>query len=431
MMQLFLNKNFSSMFFGRVITNIGDSLYTVAAMWLVYDLGGSTFYTGLAGFLTIFPRFIQFFSGPFIDQIPIRPLLITTQIIQSILLLLIPLAYSLGLLSVTFVLIISPILTTLNMFVYPAQMAAIPRFVEDKDLTKANSYFTLAYQGIEIGCNAIAGVLIVTIGAISIYLLDSMMFLMGAIIFSLIRIPKQTETAKVDKRKETSVSFFKTYCNDLRDGMNILLGKTFSRLLLGVIAINLVGGATFVVLPEFSEQSGGAEIYGLLLMAQAIGSLAGALLAPYLKLERFRLGKIYASAFITSGLLWASSVFSPWIWLMITIYGMAWVPGGVTNILINTCLQKGLPKHLLGRVFSASFSLSGIAMPIGSLIGGILGVMLGSIYVICFSGIVVLLVGLFWMVDKTTRNLPKTVDITEKTFVDNPYEYERKSLIAL
>ncbi|MDQ0175499.1 hypothetical protein ACFOS2_14905 [Bacillus chungangensis] len=168
-MKIFLNKNFSFMFFGRVISNIGDSLYTVAAMWLVYDLGGSTFYTGLAGFLTILPRFIQFISGPLIDRLPIRPLLIITQSIQSILLLFIPIAH--------------------------------------------------------------------------------------------------------------------------------------------------------------------------------------------------------------------------------------------------------YSKHLLGRVFSASFSLSGTAMPIGSLIGGSLGVMIGSIFVISLSGIVVFLVGIFWVVDKTTRSLPKTEDITESTFV--------------
>ena len=81
------------MFLGRIVTNIGDTLYAVAAMWLVFELGGSTFYTGLAGFLTIIPRFVQFFAGPLIDRISIRPLLIVTQIIQSIMLLIIPIAY--------------------------------------------------------------------------------------------------------------------------------------------------------------------------------------------------------------------------------------------------------------------------------------------------------------------------------------------------
>ncbi|MEH7388334.1 MFS transporter [Bacillus sp. JJ1521] len=416
-MRIFMQRNFLFMFIGRVITNIGDSFYTVAAMWLVYDLGGSTFYTGLAGFLTILPRCVQFFSGPLIDRIPIRSLLLYSQIFQGILLLIIPTAHYFNFLSITLVLIITPLVTTLNMFVYPAQMASLPKFVKEKDLTKANSYFTLAYQGIEIGCNAVAGILIVMIGAISIYLLDSVLFMVGAILFSFLRISKDM-TENHEKRGRVSIfASLKIYKDDLKIGIDILLSKPLLRILIGVIAINLVGGATFVVLPEFSEHSGGPEIYGLLLMAQAAGSLSGALLAPYLKVERFGLGKVYSLAFLISGFMWALSVFSPWTWLMIVIYGIAWLPGGVTNILINTCLQKGVPKHLLGRVFSASYSLSGIAMPLGSLLGGYLGVMFGSIFVIFCSGLVIFLVGIFWMVDKTTRSLPKTENINESTFI--------------
>ncbi|TYS59568.1 MFS transporter [Sutcliffiella horikoshii] len=415
-MSIFSNKNFLYMFLGRIVTNIGDTLYAVAAMWLVSDLGGSTLYTGLAGFLTIIPRFIQFFGGPFIDRIPIRPLLIVTQCIQCILLLFIPLAHYFDFLSVALVLIISPIITTFNMLVYPAQMASLPKIVEEKELTQANSLFTFAYQGIETGCNAIAGVLLVGIGAVSIYLLDSVLFLMGALLFSMINSPKEFRKENLTD-KDSFFTNFKKYGIDLKEGIQLLLNKKFSRLLLGVIAINLVGGATFVVLPEFSKQQGGAEVFGFLLMSQALGSLTGALLAPYLGLERFGIGKVYSTAFMLSGILWAVSIYSPWTWLMVIIYGLAWLPGGVTNILINTCMQKGIPKHLLGRVFSASFSLSGIAMPLGSLIGGVLGVMVGGFYVILFSGIVVFLVGAFWMFDKVTQSLPKSEDVTETTFI--------------
>jgi MFS family permease len=206
------------MFLGRIVTNIGDTLYAVAAMWLVSDLGGSTLYTGLAGFLTIIPRFIQFFGGPFIDRIPIRPLLIVTQCIQCVLLLIIPLAHYFDLLSVALVLIISPIITTFNMLVYPAQIASLPKIVEEKELTQANSLFTFAYQGIETGCNAIAGVLLVGIGAVSIYLLDSVLFLMGALLFSMINSPKEFRKENVTD-KDSIITYFKKYVVDLKEGI--------------------------------------------------------------------------------------------------------------------------------------------------------------------------------------------------------------------
>ncbi|WP_026690928.1 MFS transporter [Alteribacter aurantiacus] len=414
-MTLLFNRNFAFMFFGRIITNIGDSLYAVAAMWLVYDLGGSTFYTGLAGFLTIVPRIIQLLGGPFIDRLPVRKLLLTTQLLQAGLLLTIPIASYFGYLTVGLVLVITPLLATLNTFVYPAQMAALPSIVKKEELTKANSYFTVAYQGIDIACNAVAGVLIVVLGAVSIYLLDSLMFLIGAILFSFLRMPRVTTQA--NQKKKDVKEHMRTYGKELSEGVAVLFNKTMSRLLIGVIGINLVGGATFVVLPAFADLKGGAEIYGLLLMAQAAGSLTGALLTPYLKLERFGLGRIYGLAFLCSGLLWASALFSPITWMMVLIYGLAWLPGGITNILIITCLQKGIPKAYLGRVMSAVYSISGIALPVGSLVGGALGVYIGSTAIIFFSGLSVTLIGLFWLLDRNTQALPKIEDIHEHSFV--------------
>lgn len=71
-MDILKNRNFLLLFLGRIFTNIGDSLYYVAAMWLVYKLSGNPFYSGLAGFLTLLPSALQFLTGPFVDRWPIK-----------------------------------------------------------------------------------------------------------------------------------------------------------------------------------------------------------------------------------------------------------------------------------------------------------------------------------------------------------------------
>ena len=40
--RLLRNPDFRRLLLGRLVTNAGDSLYAVAAMWLVYTLSGST-----------------------------------------------------------------------------------------------------------------------------------------------------------------------------------------------------------------------------------------------------------------------------------------------------------------------------------------------------------------------------------------------------
>ena len=48
------NRNFLGLL-GRLVTNAGDSLYAVVAVWLVHDFTGSTVYTGIAEALLLLP----------------------------------------------------------------------------------------------------------------------------------------------------------------------------------------------------------------------------------------------------------------------------------------------------------------------------------------------------------------------------------------
>jgi len=68
-MHLLRNPSFLLLWSGRVVTNIADSIYYIAAMWLVYDLTGDAFYTGslpVIMVLSILPivSFIQQFVYP-------------------------------------------------------------------------------------------------------------------------------------------------------------------------------------------------------------------------------------------------------------------------------------------------------------------------------------------------------------------------------
>lgn len=425
-MEIFKNRNFTLLFVGRILTNIGDSLYAVAAMWLVYNLGGSTLYTGLAGFLSILPRVIQLFSGPIIDRVPLRGLLVYTQLCQALLLLIVPFAYYFDLLTVGLVLSITPILTTLNMWFYPAQLSALPKILDKKQLSQGNSLFSIAYQGIEVACNAVSGALIIVLGAVSLYLWNSLGFFIGALLFTQLRIRTSNTNSTNDGEKPADKNegnhsvparnHVKSYISDMKEGIRLIVATPLSRILFGVIVINAAGGATFTVIPAFANSLGGADIYGFLLMSQACGSLLGAILAPYMKLERVRLGYLFATAFCLAGTVWFLSIFGHYIWLVVLVYGLVWFPGGVTNVIVNTVLQKGVPEKNLGTVFAAASAISGIVMPLGNLIGGSLGVIVASSTVIAGCGITVLIVGICWLLDPVTRRLPAVEQVDTSWF---------------
>ena len=191
----FENATFRRLFVGRVITSVGDSLYFIGAMWLAYSLTGDPFYTGLAGFLTMIPRAFQFLAGPLVDRWSIRRTLVGTQLVQALVVATVPLVHLLGVLTVWHVLAIMPLLSALNQLVYPAQVAALPRILEDEELVAANSAFSIAYQGMDMVANGVGGVLIGLIGAVALFAIDAVTFGMAALVFATLSIPSAGESA--------------------------------------------------------------------------------------------------------------------------------------------------------------------------------------------------------------------------------------------
>lgn len=141
MFSILKQRNYGLLFSGRIVTNIGDSIYFIAAMWLVYDLSGSAFYSGLAGFLTQIPNILQFLIGPLVDRWPIRRTLVWTQALQAVLILLIPLAAWQGFLTVTLVLLLMPLLACIDAFAYPTETKALPLVLKKKNCPPAMHYF--------------------------------------------------------------------------------------------------------------------------------------------------------------------------------------------------------------------------------------------------------------------------------------------------
>lgn len=410
---LLTNKNFIYLFLGRIVTNMGDSIYYVASMWLVFELGNkSTFYTGLVGFLILLPKAMQFFVGPFVDRWRIKKTLIITQILQSILILIIPISYFFDFLTVQMILIIMPCIAFIEEFAYPTQTKALPLILNKSELIKGNSLFSFAYQGVDLVFNAVAGVLVASIGAISLYIVDSITFAIAALFFSLLKIPQDTEHKFLEEKNlQLTIS---SYFKELKMGFLIVFNSLIWVFLIGSSLINFCIGITMAILLSFADTLGGIEIYGLLLTSLSAGSLIGALLGS--TLGKYRVGILSNVCFILGSCSWtfaalvSSPVFSP------IFFGLAWIPIGAINVLFAGVLQSIIPNEILGRVSSVIQSLGVVFMPIGSLLGGYIATLVTSKIVFSFTGVGFLCIAIIWLVHPTLRALPKVKEMSAKTF---------------
>lgn len=405
-MDILKNRNFLLLFLGRIFTNIGDSLYYVAAMWLVYKLSGNPFYSGLAGFLTLLPSALQFLTGPFVDRWAIKNTLVITQVLQCILILIIPITHYFDLLTVQLLLIIMPIVAFIEQFAYPAQSKALPLLLHKTQLLKGNSLFSFAYQGIDLICTTLSGILVALFGAITLYVIDSFTFAITALLFFSLKMPKQTETS-------TSLST-KQYFTDLKEGFSIVFRSLMGVFLIGSVVANFSIGMTMAILPSFADSLGGVKSYGFFLAAISAGSLIGALFSSWV--GKRNVGRVSIIGFATGATFWFLSTIVPFQWLSIFLFGLAWIPIGATNILFATISQIVIPNQYIGRINSVMRSMGTIAMPFGSLIGGYTANVFSSQLIFALASIGILFISLVWLLHPKLRALPKADEISADTF---------------
>lgn len=411
---LWKNKNFLILFLGRVITNIGDSLYYVAAMWLIYQLGGSSLYSGIAGFLILLPASLQFLTGPLVDRWSLKKILVSTQLLQFILIIFIPISYYLDFLTVELILVVVPLATLISQFENPSERKALPMTIDKADLVKGNSLFSFAYQGVDMIFNAIGGVLVASISAIALFIGDSFTFIITAGLFSLLKLHPNAQRSECKKGKSFRMGTVKTYVTELKEGFSIVFHSLLAVFLLGSIICNFALGAAMAILPSFAEYKGGADIYGLLLAAESTGILLGSFSATWI--GRFKVGQFSIIAFTIGSLCWVSASLVPWVSATIILFGIAWIPIGATNVLLGAVQQSVIPEYILARVSSVTYSMSAIAMPIGSLLGGYLASLVGSNIIFAVSGSGLLLISIVWTAYPKLRKLPRSNDMTAATF---------------
>jgi MFS family permease len=414
MVRLYRNPSFVRLFLGRIVTNAGDSIYAVAAMWLVYDLTGSSFYTGIAGFLVFATQPLQVLVGPLVDRWSLRRVLVGTQFVQLVGVLVVPLAAATGHLSVWLVIVLMPVLEFLNQFVYPAQHAALPRIVEKDQLVRANSAFSFAYQGVDMVFNAAAGALIALVGAVTLYLFDAVTFAVALVLFVGLVVTSASDTDESDDAAEVenTETEVKSYLEELKQGFGYIRGSVVLLFLLGAAVLNFAFGMAMAVLPAFADSLGGPVVYGLLTAAMGAGSLVGAVGASLVK--KFPYGRVVIVGNLLSAVFVFAALAVPGLWPTVALFFCSFIPTGTMGVMGSSMLQSAVSDSILGRVMSVRNSVSTLLMPFGALLGGWIATVIGSATVIAGLGVASVFYAVYFLVLPSLRSLPPVAAADEK-----------------
>lgn len=387
-------RDFCRLFFGRLISNCGDSIYTIVLSWYVLEATNSAWYVGLLNFLIFIPNTFSFIFGKKIDSLPKKNLLIFLEWAQLLAVLGIILGITLRSinanlsLAVIFIAVFLASIAGLN--TYTVQDALVPKIISTKDLAKAEMYMSVAYNGTEYVFTAISGFLLSVLSYIPLLLVDVFTFLSSILLFRKISFKE-----KIENENEQT---------DFLSGLRFIWQNkvVFSITLGGAISNFLFGGFNVYQL-LVAKDVGNSTFYGLLVSACAVGTLLGTTVAANFTLKKLNLGKAFwlATAIFGIGIGSSAMVHSRFVLLLIWFVSCMFL--GITHVAQKPILQTEIPNEKLGEVFSAFYTVTIPTLAIGSLVFGYIAKFLSwRLFLVVFT-IFFLLVSFLYFSNKKLR----------------------------
>lgn len=364
-------KNFTLLWSGLIVSNVGTWMQNVATGWLVLQLTDSPLWLGLLGLSFALPMIIlPLVGGAVVDRVHRIRLLYFTQTGAMLVAFALAALTWLHLVNVWHMLMASFLVAALLAFDNPARQALIPDLVPGRDLLNALSLNAATYNGAALIGPALAGVMLGPLGAAALFFLNGVSYL--AVLLALfamrdVRTHSGSQHASLGEAMTTGFAY--AWRN------RVILA------LLTLSALAAIFGRSYQnLLPIFARDiwHSGPEGYGLLLSAGGGGALIGAFgLASIRQVRRQGL------VLVVSGLLFSASLVafavSPGLGAGLVLLFIAGVSSTVFGTIIATFIQMATPNELRGRVMSL-YAITLIGLPsLGALGTGASAEWLGGI----------------------------------------------------
>lgn len=362
--RVFANPALARLLAGEFISSIGDWLYLVALLVVVYQRENDTVILGIVGAARVLPYvFLSVPAGIIVDRVDRRMVLMVTDIARGVIMLgLAALVAVEGPLWAIVALTLAA--AALATFFGPAIGAYLPSLVRDEsELGPANSaWASLDNLGFIVG-PAVAGLLIALGGVTIAFVLNAVTFAVVAVI--LWGLPPRAPTPQHSDEGEEGAAKRSTPLRALLSGSE--------RPLLGIGLVNVVGQFIFgglsiltVVLAVDVLRAGDAGT-GFLNAAIGIGGLVGAVVSGVLVLRRRLAPPLLLGALLFGGglaLLGVSDLLIP------AMLGFAVLSIGdlILNVVNTTLLQRIVDDAARGRVFGIVHTAAVSAYAAGSLL---------------------------------------------------------------
>lgn len=340
------HRDFRLLFSGLLISTMGSQITRVASAWLIYELTGSAFALGLAGLFAALPLIpMSLLGGALADAVERRRLMLATQALALLTVAALTALTASGLIAVWHLYAANFLITIVGTLDRPARQALIPGLVSPAHLLNAYTLMTILTQAASLVGPVIAGLTLAAAGPAWVFGIDALTFLAVILALLVMDVPPVAGGGR-----QISLS-------SIGEGLRFVRSKQIIVGLLGLDVVAMLFGYYPTLLPVFADLLGvGAEGFGLLTAAPAVGSLVGAgIMLLVGRLKRPGWVMLVAVAGYAVGLvgLGLSSRFP----LALAFGALLGLTDAISMAIRHAATQLNTPDALRGRV-SSVFQIS-------------------------------------------------------------------------
>ena len=354
------------------VSQIGDWLYNLALVVLVYDRTHSAAWAGVTTAARVVPVVaLGPLGGVLADRFDRRRIMIVSDLARMGLMVLLA-AVAAARLPILLAPLIAATATAFSAPYLPCVAAVTPRVVEDADLPGANAARSaVAGLGIIVG-PALGGLLLLLGSPAFAFALNAVTFGLSALALLAIRADGAFATRRAPGQP---AGLFR----EIAQGAAALRAHPAAVRLVGadIMCSTLYGTQTVLLLIVARGLGLGAQGYGYLFAAIGVGGLLGTALAGRASRgSRPRL--VLAGALLAAGLPTMLLAVTHWPAAAIVLTGLTGMGALLVEIMTDTGLQRMLDEDVFGRAYGLAIpaSLGGIVA--GSLIAPVLAAGLGG-----------------------------------------------------
>ncbi|HKY27060.1 MAG TPA: MFS transporter [Pyrinomonadaceae bacterium] len=364
------NAAFRKLWLGQVVSQTGDWFNTIALYTIILDLTGSGRDIGLLLVARFLPSVVFGpLSGVVADRFSRRSIMIISDVLRAVVVLGFLLVRRADQLWIIYVLTVFQL--GLSTFFEPAKTAAIPSVVSDRELVPANAISAVTWSVMLTLGAAIGGVITGWFGPDVSFVLDSLTFVLSAVLIAGVRLPKRPprEKTKLTIRKALGIS----------DTVEAARYVKFRPRVLAALLVKPawgLGGGILSLLAVFGERifpvgKSAATGIGVLFAARGIGTAVGPIVARRVSGEgKTRMQNTIGIAFLIGGLFYIAFGSTSSFALALLALGLAHTGGSILWVFSTVLLQRDVEDNFRGRVFAAELALVTLTMAASNYVTG-------------------------------------------------------------